>query len=512
MAINDLGIVRPGSTILVPFATYDSNDPSDSVIVSAFVLADIGIYKGTSMTERASTTGVVLLDTDGINIDAAVGIHGMSIDLSSNATADFYQVGAQYYVTAGPMTVDVATTVSAIVATFRIGYPGAIHETNIATLASQVSFTLDVGSADNGAYVGCPVYVHDIASAIQVCFGYVSAYTGSTKTVTLAVDPAVFTIAAEDNISFFPPGNVQAWLGTTPATPDTAGYPVVTVKDGTGQGELNLASGVVDSNVTAMTASVITATVLATDCITSAELASTALAEIADQVWDTDATGRQNAGTFGAAIGDPLANTESIYDAVITDATGINVATDVVAMKAETVLIVADTGELQTDWFDGGRLDLILDAIPTTAMRGTDDAFLAASAPTNFSVMDISVTTGRVHVDQVSGTLQTGNDNGADLNTLVTRVPDTISLANINAEVLDVHDTDTVTLPGQVAPPLAPTEREMLSWIYKVMRNRTDQTSSLWQLYADNESTVDAKATVSDDATTAVKQEIVTGP
>ena len=31
-----------------------------------------------------------------------------------------------------------------------------------------------------------------------------------------------------------------------------------------------------------------------------------------------------------------------------------------------------------TDWIDGGRLDLLLDAIPTTAMRGTDNAALAS--------------------------------------------------------------------------------------------------------------------------------------
>ena len=58
MTLN-LGTVRPGSTILIPFNAFDSNDPSASVIVSDFILGDIGIYKGTSMTERASTTGVV---------------------------------------------------------------------------------------------------------------------------------------------------------------------------------------------------------------------------------------------------------------------------------------------------------------------------------------------------------------------------------------------------------------------------------------------------------------------
>jgi hypothetical protein len=37
-------------------------------------------------------------------------------------------------------------------------------------------------------------------------------------------------------------------------------------------------------------------------------------------------------------------------------------------------LIMADTNELQTDWKNTGRLDNLLDAIPTTAMRGTDGA------------------------------------------------------------------------------------------------------------------------------------------
>ncbi|MGB2809119.1 MAG: hypothetical protein WBC22_15355, partial [Sedimentisphaerales bacterium] len=37
--------------------------------------------------------------------------------------------------------------------------------------------------------------------------------------------------------------------------------------------------------------------------------------------------------------------------------------TSIAAIKAETALIVADTDELQTDWANGGRLDLILDAI-----------------------------------------------------------------------------------------------------------------------------------------------------
>lgn len=55
-----------------------------------------------------------------------------------------------------------------------------------------------------------------------------------------------------------------------------------------------------------------------------------------------------------------------------------------------------------TDWIDGGRLDSLLDAIPTTAMRGTDSALLASSAPTNFGDMSISVTTGLVDITQAA--------------------------------------------------------------------------------------------------------------
>jgi hypothetical protein len=70
---------------------------------------------------------------------------------------------------------------------------------------------------------------------------------------------------------------------------------------------------------------------------------------------------------------------------------GASVSADVAAVKAETAAIVADTNELQTDWVNGGRLDLILDArasqasvddLPTnaelaTALGTADDAILA---------------------------------------------------------------------------------------------------------------------------------------
>ena len=84
--------------------------------------------------------------------------------------------------------------------------------------------------------------------------------------------------------------------------------------------------------------------------------------------------------------------------------------------------------------------------------------------------------------------------------------------AQVNLEVSDVMNTDTVTLPGQAAPPLTPTKEEILAYIYKAFRNRKRQSATLWELFADNETTVDQKATVSDAAGIAIKQEIVSGP
>lgn len=57
--------------------------------------------------------------------------------------------------------------------------------------------------------------------------------------------------------------NVTQWNSTAIATPDTAGYPKVTIKSGTGTGELSLSSGVVRANDSSG-AAVATSTALAT--------------------------------------------------------------------------------------------------------------------------------------------------------------------------------------------------------------------------------------------------------
>lgn len=194
----DLGTVQPGSTIRIPFSTF--NTAGAAVTMTNYAAADILIYKDGSTTERASTSGF----TATTDFDGKTGKHLAVIDLSDNTTADFFAAGSEYLVAIDSVTVD-SQTVGAFIGRFKIGYREAILNTTIATLASQTSFTLAAGPTDDNALVGCPVIIHDAASAIQIAIGVVSAYTGSTKTVTLKLDPAVFTMAAKDNVSFFMP-------------------------------------------------------------------------------------------------------------------------------------------------------------------------------------------------------------------------------------------------------------------------------------------------------------------
>ncbi|MCP3672734.1 MAG: hypothetical protein GY814_20390 [Gammaproteobacteria bacterium] len=79
------------------------------------------------------------------------------------------------------------------------------------------------------------------------------------------------------------------------------------------------------------------------------------------------------------------ATVDLIEAAVITNAAGADIAADIIAVKDETALIVADTGELQSDWADGGRLDLIQDIIAadtTTAIPA-----LIAAAQTDLDTL-----------------------------------------------------------------------------------------------------------------------------
>ncbi len=297
----------------------------------------LSVYKdeGGAATEKTTTEAYFDLDVDH---DSIAGWNNVRIDLSGDA---FFATGADYSVVITTGTVDSVNVFGENLANFSIenrsmGQPAG------ATLAD------------------------DIAA--------IKSDSGAIKTET---DKLTFTVANQLDT------NPLSWSGGTIPTQSVTGVPEVDVTHHssgiaptpatTGVPDVNTvefldvavaaatASGEVNANVTELGGVVqsltdlkdfadagydpgsnkITGCVL-TDTVTTVTNQLSA-AIVANQVWDTDATGRQTAGTFGQAIGDPGANAETIYDAVVTDAAGTNIAADIIVVDGNVDDIKAAT-------------------------------------------------------------------------------------------------------------------------------------------------------------------------
>jgi hypothetical protein len=129
-------------------------------------------------------------------------------------------------------------------------------------------------------------------------------------------------------------------------------------------------------------------------------------ADIADQVWDEATAGHSGAGSAGKALTDAL----------------------------------ADTNELQGDLTDGGRLDLILDAI--LADTGTDGVVLADGAITAAKVAADAITAAKIAADAIGASeiADGAIDAGAiasDAITAAKLAADAITAAKIADDAID---------------------------------------------------------------------------
>jgi fructose-specific component phosphotransferase system IIB-like protein len=222
----DLGIVRPGTTIRIPFSTFDK-DTGASITMTDYAAADILVFKGGSTTERASTAGY----TATTDFDTLTGKHLAVIDLSDNTDAGFWAAGGEYLVAINAVTVDAVST-GGWIARFLIGYREALYNTTISSVNSQTSIVLTAGPAEDDALNGRQLILHDVASAVQWSTVIVSDYTGASKTCTLAAAPT-FTVAATDNV---------AVMGPAPLQPATAGS-TLTVTSGRANADVTHLNG-----------------------------------------------------------------------------------------------------------------------------------------------------------------------------------------------------------------------------------------------------------------------------
>jgi hypothetical protein len=141
----------------------------------------------------------------------------------------------------------------------------------------------------------------------------------------------------------------------------------------------------------------------------------------------------------------------------------------------------------------------------------SEAAYDSKYLPKDAGFMDVNVKTiGRADTQETeANNLESACSNYSATRGLTgTAVPAVAASASGGIPV----DTDTITLPGQVAPPNTPTRDEALGHLYKNYRNLKDQDNSTFQLYNDAGDTVDQKATLSEAAGTLTKTEIEAGP
>jgi len=110
MSLGDYNLTE---TVNVPFNTFDSNDPSNSVTVTDLVATDIFVHKD---GVEGTPTGI----TVSLNVGTVNGNHLAILDLSDTNDAGFYAVGSRYAVRMEGVTVD-GGTLNAWIGTFSIG-------------------------------------------------------------------------------------------------------------------------------------------------------------------------------------------------------------------------------------------------------------------------------------------------------------------------------------------------------------------------------------------------------
>lgn len=117
-----------------------------------------------------------------------------------------------------------------------------------------------------------------------------------------------------------------------------------------------------------------------------------------------------------------------------------DISADIAAVKSETATIVADTNELQTDWANGGRLDLILDA---RASQTTADA-IEADTQNIQSRIPASLSSGNMLCDvaAISGSTEAADNLEASAETIVVgaAVTGTLSTTQMTTDLTEATD------------------------------------------------------------------------
>lgn len=220
---------------------------------------------------------------------------------------------------------------------YRVTFPILDADGDLVTAAGALDSEV---SKDGGAFTDCTNEATEIATSSGMYYLDLTATEMNADTVAIIVKS---TGGKTTPIVLYPVQltvpmlgvNVEQWNNTAVPTENSAGYPIVTIKDGTGTGEIDTASGrvaiteaqidqIVDEVWDELKSGHTTADSFGDyldDEITSraapADIPSAAA--IADAVLDEDMTAHQTQGTLGQAIGDPAADSDTIWGLINTN-------------------------------------------------------------------------------------------------------------------------------------------------------------------------------------------------
>jgi hypothetical protein len=535
-------------TVYIPFNTFDSNDPSASVTITNLADADIKVHKDGSATQIVTDGATVSIDFDSIT-----GNHLITIDTSVHAD---YATGSDYLVRIEGTTVDGAT-INAWVGSFSIENrhsAGALRPTTAGRtldVAATGEAGVDLGNV-TGTLTQANVGWVDSNSRVDVGSWLGTAVTTSATTAKPEVDVNSISndATAANNLELDYDGTGYAKTNSTVGTVTTlTGH---TAQTGDSYARLGAPAGAsVSADIAAIEAQ--------TDDIGVAGAGLTAIpwnaswdAEVQSEVDDALVARGLDHLVNASVTGTDITDNSIIARMVSSSATAdwdsfVNTTDSLQAIRDKQTDIETDTQDLQTQvgtagagltavpwnasWdaeveseVNDGLVAVGLDHLVSASVTGTDITDNSIIA----RMVSSSATADWDSFANTTDSLQAIRDKQTDIETdtqdIQTQVGtagagltdlggmSTAMKAEVNAEALDVLNTDTFAEPGQEAPGATVSLATKIGYLYKAWRNKSTQTSSTYSLFADDTTTVDQKATVSDDGTTATKAEVGTGP
>jgi hypothetical protein len=239
-----------------------------------------------------------MLDADGDLVtgattpDAEKSLNGDTFADCTNESVEIATNSGVYYLllTGAEMTADIVTVIAksataGMKTTVITLYPRKLVSLHSGTVGANAGDGTTIQLASGAStiddyYNGC-IVVGTLDSTTEVRL--IGDYVGSTLVCTVS-GPA-FIVSPDNNDTYvvynIPESRMTdqsvtvGWIATTLGAAQAAGYPSVTIKDGTGTGEIDTTSGGV--LVAAIAANAITATAINADAITAAKIADGAI-------------------------------------------------------------------------------------------------------------------------------------------------------------------------------------------------------------------------------------------